>query len=344
MSRILIAEDEARIASFLEKGLRANGFTTVVASDGPQTLQLAGSGEFDLLILDLGLPGIDGLDVLSALRRQDQSLPVVILTARDSVRDTVAGLEGGADDYIAKPFRFEELLARVRVRLRGERAPEETVLTAGDASLDLRTRLATVRGKTVELTAREFALAEMFFRHPGQVLSREQLLSHVWGYDYDPGSNVVDVYVGYLRKKLGKERVSGVRGMGYRLEKESAPDSGRVLVIADEPRTSELVENGLRDDGHDVVNMREGELDLFLATIEDFDLVVLDVSTGGGSARAALEAIRAEGQALPVVVLTGDGEPADRESWLAAGATDLVAKPFVLEELCALVRDRLARA
>jgi len=344
MSRILIAEDEARIASFLEKGLRANGFTTVVASDGPQALQLAGSGEFDLLILDLGLPGIDGLDVLSALRRQDRSLPVVILTARDSVRDTVAGLEGGADDYIAKPFRFEELLARVRVRLRGERAPEETVLTAGDASLDLRTRLATVRGKTVELTAREFALAEMFFRHPGQVLSREQLLSHVWGYDYDPGSNVVDVYVGYLRKKLGKERVSGVRGMGYRLDKETATtDSGRVLVIADEPRTSELVERGLRDDGHDVVNMREGELELFLATIEDFDLVVLDVSGEGGSARAALDAIKSERPELPAVVLTGDGEPANREGWLAAGATDLVAKPFVLEELCALVRDRLAQ-
>ena len=343
MSRILIAEDEPRIASFLEKGLRANGFTTVVASDGTQALQLAGSGEFDLLILDLGLPGIDGLDVLSALRRQDQSLPVVILTARDSVRDTVAGLEGGADDYIAKPFRFEELLARVRVRLRGERAPEETVLTAGDASLDLRTRLATVRGRTIELTAREFALAEMFFRHPGQVLSREQLLSHVWGYDYDPGSNVVDVYVGYLRKKLGKERISGVRGMGYRLEKETTPDSGRVLVIADEQRTSELVENGLREDGHDVVNMREGELELFLATIEDFDLVVLDVGGESGSGRAALDAIRSERPELPVVVLAGDGESADREGWVEAGATNLVAKPFVLEELSALVRDRLAQ-
>jgi DNA-binding response OmpR family regulator len=342
MSRILIAEDESRIASFLEKGLRANGFTTVVASDGPEALQLAGSGEFDLLILDLGLPGLDGLDVLSALRRQRQSMPVVILTARDSVRDTVAGLESGADDYIAKPFRFEELLARVRVRLRGERAPEETVLTAGDASLDLRTRLATVRGKSVELTAREFALAEMFFRHPGQVLSREQLLSHVWGYDYDPGSNVVDVYVGYLRKKLGKERISGVRGMGYRLEKETAAtDTGRVLVIADERRTSEFVENGLREDGHDVVNMREGELELFLATIEDFDVVVLDVSSEAGPARAALDAIRGKRPELPVVVLSGDGKQADRERWLAAGAKDLVAKPFVLEELRALVRDRL---
>jgi len=344
MSRILVAEDEARIASFLEKGLRANGFATVVASDGPQALQLAGSGEFDLLILDLGLPGMDGFDVLSELRRRDQSLPVIILTARDSVRDTVAGLEGGADDYIAKPFRFEELLARVRVRLRGERAPEETVLAAGDASLDLRTRLATVRGRVVELTAREFALAEMFFRHPGQVLSREQLLSHVWGYDYDPGSNVVDVYVGYLRKKLGKERVSGVRGMGYRLENETSTlPGGRVLVIENAPRGSELIESGLREDGHEVATVRDGELDLFLATIEDFDLVVLDTGLAGAPALDVFTAIKSERPELPVVALTGSDESANRERWLAAGATDFVAKPLVLEELRALVRERLAQ-
>ncbi|HEY8340397.1 MAG TPA: response regulator transcription factor, partial [Egibacteraceae bacterium] len=142
--------------------------------------------------------------------------------ARDSVGDTVAGLEGGADDYVTKPFSFEELLARVRVRLRGDGAPEETVLRAGDIALDLRTRRASVDGKTVELTAREFTLAETFLRHPGQVLSREQLLSHVWGYDYDPGSNVVDVYVGYLRRKLGASRIRTVRGMGYRLEDPSS--------------------------------------------------------------------------------------------------------------------------
>jgi two-component system, OmpR family, copper resistance phosphate regulon response regulator CusR len=142
----------------------------------------------------------------------------VILTARDSVSDTVAGLEGGADDYVTKPFRFDELLARVRVRLRGEQVAEPTVLTVEGASLDLRTRQVIVGGKAVDLSAREFALAEVFFRHPGKVLSREQLLSHVWGYDFDPGSNVVDVYVGYLRKKLGSDRVTSVRGMGYRLE------------------------------------------------------------------------------------------------------------------------------
>jgi two-component system copper resistance phosphate regulon response regulator CusR len=220
MSRILIAEDESRIASFLEKGLRANGFTTDTAADGESALRLARSGRFDLLILDLGLPVLDGFDVLRRLRASGSTLPVVILTARDRVEDTVAGLEGGADDYIPKPFRFEELLARVRVRLRGDAAAEPTILRSGDVALDLRTRQAIVDERAVDLSAREFALAEVFFRHPGQVLSREQLLSHVWGYDFDPGSNVVDVYVGYLRKKLGKDRITSVRGMGYRLEKD----------------------------------------------------------------------------------------------------------------------------
>jgi DNA-binding response OmpR family regulator len=223
MSRILIAEDEARIASFLEKGLKANGFATSVAADGRDAIVLASSGRYDLLILDLGLPGKDGFAILEELRARGSQLPVVILSARDSVRDTVAGLEGGADDYITKPFRFEELLARVRVRLRGDRVPEETLLTVGGASLDLRTRRITVEGVSSDLSAREFALAEMFFRHPGQVLSREQLLSHVWGYDFDPRSNVVDVYVGYLRKKLGKEAIASVRGMGYRLERVDSP-------------------------------------------------------------------------------------------------------------------------
>jgi two-component system copper resistance phosphate regulon response regulator CusR len=218
VSRILIAEDEARIASFLEKGLRANGFSTQVTGDGEKALVLARTGAFDLLILDLGLPDKNGLDVLRELREQGTSLPVIILTARDGVGDRVVGLEGGADDYITKPFRFDELLARVRVRLRVEHSAEPTVLRAGSAALDLRMRRAVVSDRTVDLSAREFALAEVFFRHPGQVLSREQLLSQVWGYDFDPGSNIVDVYVGYLRKKLGKDVIASVRGMGYRLE------------------------------------------------------------------------------------------------------------------------------
>jgi two-component system copper resistance phosphate regulon response regulator CusR len=218
MSRILIVEDEVRIASFLEKGLRANGFSTHITGEGNQALVLARTGAFDLLILDLGLPGKDGLDVLRELREGGSSVPVIILTARDSIGDRVVGLEGGADDYITKPFRFEELLARVRVRLRAEHTAEPTVLRAGDAALDLRMRRAVLGERTVDLSAREFALAEVFFRHPGQVLSREQLLSQVWGYDFDPGSNIVDVYVGYLRKKLGKDVIASVRGMGYRLE------------------------------------------------------------------------------------------------------------------------------
>ena len=218
MSRILVVEDEARIASFLRKGLTASGFVTEVAADGGQALRLLRSRGFDLLVLDLGLPDMDGFDLLDELRRTDQRLPVVILTARDSVGDTVAGLEGGADDYLTKPFSFEELLARVRLRLRGERGAEPALLRAGDATLDLRSRQVLLDGRAVDLSAREFALAETFFRHPGQVLSREQLLSRVWGYDFDPGSNVVDVYVGYLRRKLGRQRIASVRGMGYRLQ------------------------------------------------------------------------------------------------------------------------------
>ncbi len=217
MTRILIAEDEERIVSFLEKGLRASGYTTVAVHTGPDAVALGRDDSFDLLILDLGLPGTDGHEVLRTIRARGERMPVIILTARDSVEDTVAGLERGADDYMTKPFRFEELLARIRLRLRDDAGPETSVLSAGTVSLDLRSRRASVDGRVVELTAREFALLETFLRHAGQVLSREQLLSHVWGYDFDPGSNVVDVYVRYLRRKLGDDVVQTVRGMGYRL-------------------------------------------------------------------------------------------------------------------------------
>ncbi|NLU67687.1 response regulator transcription factor [Streptomyces sp. HNM0574] len=218
MNRILIVEDEERIASFVEKGLRANGFATTVAEDGRTAFDYACTGGFDLVVLDIGLPGKDGFTVLRELRESRVTVPVIVLTARDSVGDTVAGLEGGADDWMTKPFRFEELLARVRLRLRtAARVPEVTLLRSGDLSLDLRTRRAHAGDRTVDLTAREFVLLELFLRHPGQVLSREQILSHVWGYDFDPGSNIVDVYVRALRKKLGTQRVETVRGMGYRL-------------------------------------------------------------------------------------------------------------------------------
>ena len=217
MSRILIAEDEARIASFVEKGLRAHGFTTQTATDGRTALQLALAGNVDLLVLDLGLPVMDGFTVLAELRRHRSALPVIVLTARGGISDTVTGLEGGADDYMAKPFRFEELLARIRLRLRTDRVAPTTEITVGALRLDLRTRSLTIDGRTVELSAREFSLAETFMQHPDQVLSREQLLSRVWGYDYDPGSNIVDVYISYLRRKLGPDRIETMRGAGYRL-------------------------------------------------------------------------------------------------------------------------------
>jgi len=343
MSRILIVEDEARIAAFLEKGLKANGFATLVSAEGRQAMRLVGSGSFDLVILDLGLPDVDGLEVLEELRRRDRRVPVIILTARDSLTDTVAGLEGGADDYIAKPFRFEELLARVRVRLRGMHAPEETFLAAGSTALDLRTRQAIVNGEQVELTAREFALAEIFFRHQGQVLSREQLLSHVWGYDYDPGSNVVDVYVGYLRKKLGKDRIASVRGMGYRLDPDSAARArgGRVLVIEDEARIAHLVARGLRQDGHEVVIAEDGEVGLFLSTTESFDLVLLDIGLPGVSGLDVLSDLAEQQPDLPVVVLTAHDDDNVRRRCAEAGAA-FVTKPLILAELRDVVSERLA--
>ena len=219
MSTILIAEDETRISSFVEKGLRAAGFATTVAATGPDALEHALGGSFDLVLLDIGLPGIDGFEVLRRLRERDTSLPVIMLTARTSLSDTVAGLDSGANDYMPKPFKFDELLARIRVRLRDAGQASASALSAGTVSLDLHTRRATVGETQVDLSAREFALAEEFLRHPDQVLSREQLLSRVWGIDFDPGSNVVDVYVRYLRDKLGAGVIETVRGMGYRLVK-----------------------------------------------------------------------------------------------------------------------------
>ncbi len=218
MSRILVAEDEERIASFIDKGLRASGFAVTVVGDGPAAYEAAMAGEHDLLVLDIGLPLLDGFAVLGRLRRAGCAIPVIILTARSGVNDTVAGLDSGADDYMAKPFRFEELLARIRLRLRTEtRAPEQTVLRYGDLALDTSTRRALARGREVDLSSREYALLEMLLRHAGQVLSREQILSQVWGYDFDPGSNVVDVYIRYLRRKVGADRIETMRGVGYRL-------------------------------------------------------------------------------------------------------------------------------
>ena len=218
MSRILVAEDEVRIASFVEKGLRAAGFAVQVASDGRDALAQAQTGQYDLLVLDVGLPGRDGFDILETLRGEGNPVAVIVLTARDSAADTVRGLEGGANDYMAKPFRFDELLARIRLRLKDVKQDSAASLKACGLELDLRTRRISVDGASFDLSAREFALAEEFIRNPDQVLSREQLLSRVWGLDFDPGSNVVEVYVRYLRGKIGADRIETVRGMGYRLK------------------------------------------------------------------------------------------------------------------------------
>ncbi len=219
-----MTEDEPRIASFIQKGLNAHGFTTAIAINAGDAIAQILAANFDLMILDLGLPDKDGHQVIAELRGQGATLPIIILTARDDIYDKVAGLENGADDYVTKPFRFEELLARVRLRIRHTAddrtdgvATIEQVLRVADVELNLLTRKARVNGEVIDLPAREFTLTETFLRHPGQVLSREQLLDRVWGYDYSPGSNIVDVYVGYLRKKLGNDLIETVRGMGYRL-------------------------------------------------------------------------------------------------------------------------------
>jgi DNA-binding response OmpR family regulator len=217
MSNILIVEDEARISSFVQKGLRAAGYACSVCEDGAKALAMARTGEFDLILLDIGLPSLDGYEILRRLRVDDQTTPVIMLTARDSVEDTVVSLDSGANDYLAKPYKFDELLARIRIRLRDRPVAATTELRHGDVSLDLRTRRAKVGNTPVDLSPREFAVAEEFLKNPEQILSRGQLLSRVWGYDFDPGSNVVDVYIRYLRNKFGADFIETVRGAGYRL-------------------------------------------------------------------------------------------------------------------------------
>jgi DNA-binding response OmpR family regulator len=218
MSNILIVEDEARISSFVEKGLRAAGYTCSVSSDGGDALALAQTGQFDLILLDIGLPTLDGYEILRRLRMHDRTTPVIMLTARNSVEDTVVSLDSGANDYLAKPFKFDELLARIRIRMRDQALPATSQLRHGNIVLDMRSRRATSEGEPVELSPREFALAEELLKYPGQVLSRGQLLSRVWGYDFDPGSNIVDVYIRYLRNKFGPDSIETVRGAGYRLK------------------------------------------------------------------------------------------------------------------------------
>lgn len=218
MARILIVEDEEHLSRFIDKGLRKAGFETVVAADGMAALEHATGGEVDLVVLDVGLPRMDGFTVLKLIRGMDVDVPIIMCTARDSADDKVAGLEGGADDYLAKPYTFAELLARVRLRLR-DRTPavaETTRLERDGLVLDIVSREVTVDDEPVTLSAREFTLLRAFVEHPGQVLSRDQLIERVWD-GAETSSNVVDVYIGYLRGKIGAERILTVRGLGYRL-------------------------------------------------------------------------------------------------------------------------------
>lgn len=218
MTRILIVDDEPHIVSLVSRAVHAEGYEAVGADDGPEALEIALAGEIDLIVLDVGLPTMDGFDVLRELRGSGDTTPVIMLTARSGTSDTIEGLDAGASDYVPKPFAVAELMARVRSRLRDSAASAPTTLTRGGVTLDILGRRATVDGRDVELSSREFALAEQFMRNPGDVLTREVLLSRVWGLDFDPGSNVVDVYVRYLRAKLGADHIVTVRGEGYRWE------------------------------------------------------------------------------------------------------------------------------
>ena len=221
---VLLVEDEDRIASFVEKGLGTRGFDVRRVVTGGAALG-AISDETDIVVLDLGLPDMDGLDVLRILREAWASLPVVILTARGDIDDRVAGLDLGADDYVPKPFAIDELAARLRARLRARFDESLTRLHVGDLELDLIARRARLTGKIIELTSREFALLEMLMRHAGQPITREELLANVWGLDFDPRSNLVDVYVRYLRRKLGNGWIETLRGVGYRIAEPETAES-----------------------------------------------------------------------------------------------------------------------
>ena len=218
---ILVVEDEKKVASFIQRGLEAEHYTVDVAYDGEVGLVRVFDGNYDLLILDVMLPKRDGLSVLQEVRRHKLNLPVLLLTARDTVADKVAGLDRGADDYLTKPFAFEELLARVRALLRRGTPMPAPVLALADLRLDLVTRQVTRAGRRIDLTAKEFALLEFFLRQPGRVLSRTLIAQHVWGVDFDTFTNVIDVYINALRKKLEQpgERplIHTHRGVGYSL-------------------------------------------------------------------------------------------------------------------------------
>jgi two-component system OmpR family response regulator len=215
--RALVVEDEAKLAELLRHGLRREGMAVDVAGDGAEALVRATATDYDVIVLDLMLPGIDGFDVCRELRAQEVWSPTLMLTARDGVEDRVRGLDSGADDYLVKPFAFDELLARIRALIRRGAQPRPTVLEVGELRLDPAGHRVWCADAELALTPREFALLEIFMRHPGQVLSRFELLEHVWDGSYENRSNVIEVYVGYLREKLDRDAIETVRGAGYRL-------------------------------------------------------------------------------------------------------------------------------
>ncbi|HVW17331.1 MAG TPA: response regulator transcription factor [Solirubrobacteraceae bacterium] len=215
--RVLVVEDESKLASLLQRGIRRAGMGVDVAADGEEALVRATATEYDAILLDVMLPGIDGFEVCRRLREAEVWSPLLILTARDGVEDRIRGLDGGADDYLVKPFRLEEVLARIRALTRRGAPPRPSVLRVGELRLDPASRMAWRGDRELALTTREFALLETFMRRPGRVLSRFELLEHAWDGAYESRSNVIDVYVRYLREKLGRDAIETIRGAGYRL-------------------------------------------------------------------------------------------------------------------------------
>jgi heavy metal response regulator len=220
--RILVVEDERRITAFIKRGLEEERYAVDVAYDGEEALDWAAVANYDLIVLDVLLPKKDGIEVCRELRAQGNKVPILMLTARDAIEDRVQGLDSGADDYLVKPFAFQELLARIRALLRRSGEIKTPRLQVGDLVLDTLTHRSTRGGQVIELTAREYALLEFLMRHPGQVLSRTQISEHVWNYDFFTTSNVVDVYIRYLRRKIDKgfeiKLLQTVRGVGYKIE------------------------------------------------------------------------------------------------------------------------------
>lgn len=223
--RVLVVEDEPGIGGFIRQGLSEAGYAVDVVRDGRDGLAFAEATEYDVIILDIMLPGMNGIDLLRKLRGRKHKVPVLLLTARDTVDDRVRGLDAGADDYLVKPFAFAELLARVRALLRRPPLQTETILRASGLEMNLATRAVSVDDRAVDLSPREFAVLEYLLRHPNQVLTRTQIAEHVWNFDFYNESNVVDVYIGYLRRKLeragGLPPIETVRGVGYRLNAEA---------------------------------------------------------------------------------------------------------------------------